>query len=473
MVGRDSAVMEHSNSKEKEILLSTTQSVCPECLKRIPAKRVAKGKQVFLQKHCPEHGEYQVCVWEGEPGYQDWAQAQIPSAPAVCATEAVNGCPFDCGLCPEHRQQTCCVLLEVTNQCNLHCPVCFAAASPADKAEPELAIIEEWYRMLMDSGGPYNIQLSGGEPTVRDDLPEIISLGKKLGLVFFQVNTNGLRLAADEQYVGRLKAAGLNCVFLQFDGMDDSVYLKLRGKPLLDVKKKAIEVCAAHDIGVVLVPTLVPGVNDGQIGAILRFAISKMPVVRGVHFQPVSYFGRYPQEPQATDRITLPQVIREIENQTDGQMKTAHFRPPGGEHAHCSFHGNFVLMPDGYVKPLVQAAPGGCCCQAKPVTEGAKRARQFVARQWSAPRKTGIHHKQQAEAQSAIGDVASLDEFLEQVNTYTLAVSGMAFQDAWTLDLDRLKQCFIHVVGPDNRLIPFCAYNLTNRQGQALYRRNL
>ena len=456
----------------KEIILSTTQSVCPECLQRIPAERVAKGNQVFLRKHCPEHGEYQVCIWEGEPSYLGWAHAQIPTSPTVCATEVSQGCPFDCGLCPEHRQQTCCVLLEVTNQCNLHCPICFAATSPAGKEEPGLEVIEGWYRMLMNSGGPYNIQLSGGEPTVRDDLPEIIALGKKLGLVFFQVNTNGLRLATDEQYVSRLKAAGLNCVFLQFDGMSDDVYVKLRGKALLDIKKKAIEVCAAHEIGIVLVPTLVPGVNDSQIGDILNFAISKMPAVRGVHFQPVSYFGRYPVEPKDTDRITIPQVLREIEKQTDGQMKIAHFRPPGGEHSHCSFHGNFVLMPGGHLKPLVQENTSTCCCQSEPITDGAKRARKFVARQWSsAHSEAGIQRKEQPRPQAGMGNVASLDEFLERVSTYKLAVSGMAFQDAWTLDLDRLKQCFIHVVGPDNKLIPFCAYNLTNRQGQALYRR--
>lgn len=461
------------NGESKEIVLSTTQSVCPECLQRIPATRVAKGNQVFLQKCCPEHGEYRVCIWEGKPDYLDWGNVQISASPSVCTTAVNQGCPFDCGLCPEHRQQTCCVLLEVTNQCNLHCPVCFAATTPTSKEEPELEVIEGWYRMLMNNGGPYNIQLSGGEPTVRDDLPEIIALGKKLGLVFFQVNTNGLRLANDEPYVARLKAAGLNCVFLQFDGMSDSVYLTLRGQKLLAIKQKAIEVCAAHDLGVVLVPTLVPGVNDSQIGDILQFAISKMPAVRGVHFQPVSYFGRYPAEPKDTDRLTLPQVLCEIENQTEGKMKAAHFRPPGGEHAYCSFHGNFVLMPGGQLKPFVQAAPSGCCCQDNPITDGAKRARQFVARQWSAHPETSIQRNKQHPTPVGVGNVDSLDEFLERVSTHTLAVSGMAFQDAWTLDLDRLKQCFIHVVSPDNRLIPFCAYNLTNRQGQALYRNKL
>lgn len=457
--------------EQEEVVLSITQSVCPECLQRIPAQRVARGDDVFLKKCCPEHGEYQVRIWQGEAAYLNWNSPQVPSSPAVCATEKDRGCPFDCGLCPDHRQQTCCVLLEVTNKCNLQCPVCFAASLPDEQEQPGLAVIEGWYRMLMNSGGPYNIQLSGGEPTVRDDLPEIISMGKRLGFDFFQVNTNGLRLATDNEYVGRLKAAGLNCVFLQFDGMNDNVYTKLRGRALLDIKKQVLEVCAAHDIGVVLVPTLVPGVNDEHIGDILKFAISRMPTVRGVHFQPISYFGRYPEAPVDADRITLPEVIREIEKQTGGQMKAEHFRPPGGEHAHCSFHGNFALMPDGDLKPLLPQSTGTCCCT--PTTGGAKRARQFVARQWSSATTAAARSSQPRSSGGATGSLTSLDEFLERISTYKLAVSGMAFQDAWTLDLDRLKQCFIHVVSPEGRLVPFCAYNLTDRQGRALYRRGL
>lgn len=457
--------------EQDEVILSTTQSVCPECLQRIPGQRVARGNDVFLKKYCPEHGAYQVRIWQGAADFLNWNNSQIPSSPAVCTAGIDRGCPFDCGLCPDHRQQTCCVLLEVTNKCNLQCPVCFAASLPAEQEQPELEVIEGWYRMLMSSGGPYNIQLSGGEPTLRDDLPEIISMGKKLGFEFFQVNTNGLRLAADDKYASRLKAAGLNCVFLQFDGMSDSVYTKLRGRALLDVKLQVLEVCAAQDIGVVLVPTLVPGVNDNHIGDILRFAVSRMPAVRGVHFQPISYFGRYPDEPGDADRITIPEVIQKIEQQTGGLMKAGDFRPPGGEHAHCSFHGNFSLMSDGGLKPLLPQNTSSCCCQ--PATGGAKRARQFVARQWSSAAAAAARNKEVQSTGGAAGSLASLDEFLERASTYKLAVSGMSFQDAWTLDLDRLKQCFIHVVSQEGRLIPFCAYNLTDRQGRALYRRGL
>ncbi|SDM94230.1 hypothetical protein SAMN04488502_10949 [Dendrosporobacter quercicolus] len=451
------------------IVLSTTESVCPECLRRISARRVAVGDHIYLQKNCPEHGDFTVLIWQGKPAYQTWNYARTPSPPAVCATAPAKGCPFDCGLCPDHRQQSCCVLLEVTPNCNLHCPVCFAAAAQERRAEPELAVIEGWYRLLLNSGGPYNIQLSGGEPTVRDDLPEIIALGKTLGFSFIQLNTNGLRLAADREYVRQLGKAGLDCVFLQFDGLDDGIYTRLRGRPLLEQKKTVLDHCSACGIGVVLVPTLVPGINDGDIGAILKFAVSKMPVVRGVHFQPVSYFGRYPEYPRDKDRLTLPAVIRNIEWQTGGLMKAKHFVPPGGEHAHCSFHGNFILMPDGCLQPLQTDKEAGCCGQPRAAANGAKRARKFVAKQWSAAKAAAPVIKPELPERPA-GHFSSLDEFLERVSIYKLAVSGMAFQDAWTLDLERLRECFIHVVSQDGRIIPFCAYNLTDCHGRPLYR---
>lgn len=222
-------------------------------------------------------------------------------------------------------------------------------------------------------------------------------------------------------------------------------------------------------MGVVLVPTLVPGVNENHMGEIIQFAINNMPTVRGVHFQPISYFGRYPKEPTDKDRITIPRLLRNIEIQTKGKMKVRDFCPPGAEHATCSFHGNFLLLPNGELQALQKSAKA-CCKSGTPDPHGAKRARQFVARQWAAARKAIAQNKESSGAVME-GNVSSLDEFLTRVNTYTLAISGMAFQDAWNLDVERLKQCFIHVVSPDKKLIPFCAYNLTDRQGRPLYRR--
>lgn len=329
--------------------------------------------------------------------------------------------------------------------------------------------IEAWYRLLLASGGPYNIQLSGGEPTLRDDLPEIIALGRSLGFSFFQLNTNGLRLAREPGYAERLKQAGLDCVFLQFDGTSDRIYEIMRGKALLDNKKAAIDNCARQQLGVVLVPVLMPGVNRSDIGGILQFALSLMPAVRGVHFQPVSYFGRYPQPPSDRERITIPEVLRAIEEQTGGRMKAEDFHPPEAENSYCSFSAHYVLMANGELKALSRRQT--CCSAPQPAASGAKKAQAFVARHWAGSCCDQAAGAAEEKASEDCGmNLDSLDDFLKRAEQYSFCVSGMAFQDVWNLELERLRDCFIHVVSPDARIIPFCAYNLTDRDGRFLYR---
>lgn len=445
-------------------VLSVTESVCPECLARLTAERVLRDGAVYLRKTCPAHGTFETVVWRGarDVDYAGWARPKIPAYPEKPATAVVRGCPFDCGLCPDHRQQTCTALLEVTQRCNLRCPVCFADAAHRPPPDPSLETLAGWYRMLLAARGPCNVQLSGGEPTVRRDLPQIVRRGRELGFTFIQLNTNGLRLAEDAGYAAVLRAAGLGSVFLQFDGVTDATYETLRGAPLLAQKVAAIENCAAHQIGVILVPTLKPGVNDHAIGDIIRFALRHAPAVRGVHFQPISYFGRYPTAPTDADRLTIPDVMQAIVAQTDSLVPPDALAPGGCENARCSFHGNFVLMPDGRLVPWTKHAPHNGGCQPTSAAAGAAKARAFVASNWI-----------------ALGDVATVaggpslgewDVLLQRAQTHTFFISGMAFQDAWTLDLERLRDCCIHTVSPDGRLIPFCAYNLTDRHGRSLYR---
>lgn len=458
-------------------ILSTTESLCPFCLQRIAAERVAEDDSVYLRKNCPEHGEFKTILWRGLESFAAWgAGCRPPARPPVCASEVSRGCPFDCGLCPDHRQHTCCVVLDVTERCNLACPVCFASAgTAAAKPDPTVDEIVGWCRKLLDLGGPFNLHLSGGEPTVRRDLPEIICRVRALGYTYIQLNTNGVRLAVDTDYARELKAAGLTCVFLQFDGVSDDVFRTIRGKPLLETKLQAIANCGRHQLGVVLVPTLVPGVNTSQLGEILREAIRLAPAVRAVHFQPVSYFGRYPSGRTNKDRITFPEVIRLIEEQTHGMFKAADFYPASGENPYCSFHGKFWLDAEKRISPAPRPQVSSCCGPAvEPPSalvqlgrpnpgEGVLRAQRFVAQHWSYPATP-----ESTETPGGI-DISSFDRFLVDKKT-SFCISGMAFQDAWNVDLDRLRECFLHVLSPEQKLVPLCAYNLTGASGQTLYR---
>ncbi len=440
------------------MLIGRTKSVCPVCLRVLEAEKLTGADgNVYMEKSCPEHGDFKSLIWEGDAGsYLRWSRENAAVEPPVDGKAVDRGCPYDCGLCTEHLRKGCCMLLELTSRCNLRCPVCFAAAGDREGRDLPMEEIASQYDFLMAHGGPFNIQLSGGEPTVRDDLPEIIRLGRDKGFKFFQLNTNGIRLASEPGYAEKLRDAGLNTVFLQFDGLDDEVYITLRGQALLETKLEAIERGAAAGLGVVLVPVIAPGVNDGQVGDILRFALSRMPEVRGVHFQPISYFGRCGLE--RPDRpVTIPRMLRLIEEQTAGLMKYADFGGGGAENPYCSFHASYMRRPDGTLKALARKG-GSCCCT------GSDDSREFVANQWSG----GCCDSSALDGDS---DTVSLDAFLAQARMNTLAVSGMIFQDAYNLDLDRLRRCYICEVDSERGMVPFCAYNLTDIHGRALYRK--
>ena len=436
--------------------IGKTMSVCPVCLARIPAvKTVGEDGNLYLEKKCWEHGPFRTLIWEGDlESYVNWSSGE--SNDAVTPVHAVvpeKGCPYDCGLCQNHERDGCCVLLELTNRCNLRCPVCFASAGEQKPHDLTLEEIGKQYDLLMERGGPFNIQLSGGEPTMRDDLDRIIALGREKGFSFFQLNTNGLRLAHEEGYAEHLAGAGVSTVFLQFDGLEDEIYRILRGAPLVQIKLRAIERCREAGLPVVLVPTVAPGVNDHALGDILRFALEHAPHVRGVHIQPISYFGRCGLEAPEI-RLTIPAVLRRIEDQTGGLMKAADFGGGGAESPYCSFHASFLRKPDGTLKALPRRRSQCCCVKSSD-------ARDFVSQQWSG----------KAACCDGDSDTASLDAFLQQTVENTFTVSGMVFQDAYNLDLDRLRRCYICEVDSEQGTVPFCAYNLTDIHGKALYRK--
>lgn len=417
----------------------STLSICPVCKKQIAARLVKKSSGWYMEKFCDEHGSYSTVVWRGAPELTDWDKYKSP------AEDSPPPCPSDCGLCSRHLQSTCCVLIEVTSRCNLHCSFCFAESEDGhrenEKTPDELYKI---FRELVRDGRSF-LQLSGGEPTVRDDLPEIVAAAKRAGCDSIQLNSNGIRLGEDRAFTKKLADAGLSFVFMQFDGLDDYVYKKLRNRPLLQKKLDAIRVCDEFNIGVTLVPTIVPGVNDNQIGDIIKFAIENSPAVRGVHFQPVSYFGRYPQTPKNSDRITLPEIVTAIEVQTNGLVKTKDLAPSCCDHPRCGFHGDFVVLPDKLLA-LTQSDNQNSCC-SEPSSEEALRNRRFVSRRW----------KRDGTPISDNLDMSSMDAFLSRVKTHGFTITGMAFQDAYNLDITRLRRCSLHVYD-NGKIVPFCSY---------------
>lgn len=437
--------------------LQNIESVCPECLERIPGQLVKNGDSVQLEKSCVEHGQYSTTVWRGEPSFDSWYRPKLPYFGGE-RQRTGQGCPYDCGLCEHHTQRTCTALVEITSRCNLQCPVCFAD-SGGTEPDPDLDSIRQMFDSIMDQTGGCNLQLSGGEPTVRKDLVQIVRLARDAGLEFVQLNTNGLALAKGPELALQLKAAGLSSVFLQFDGVDDGPFVTLRGQSLFKTKCQAIEHLSAAGIGIVLVPTVVRGVNNNQLWDIVRFGLERQPHVRGVHFQPISYFGRFPEE-FTPEHVTLPEIMTGLSQQSSGKVDAEDFRPPGCEHALCSFSAKYLMQEDGELMKL-GSGNGRCDCTPTNAEEGALTSIGVTARQWG-----GVAELTKTKPQP----IDDLSRFIQRARTHIFSISAMAFQDCWSLNLDRLKGCCIHVAQPGGKLIPFCSFNLTARNGRSLHR---
>ncbi|PMB74190.1 radical SAM protein, partial [Candidatus Bathyarchaeota archaeon] len=303
-------------------------SVCPECLNKIPMRIYEENGVIFLEKTCPKHGKFEDVYW-GDAElfkwfYSDWYNAKYAGTGLENPhTKTAKGCPYDCGLCTQHKSHTVLGIIDVTNRCNMACPVCFAYAGAVNYVyEPIYEQIVDMIKLLRGNK-PWAcnaLQFSGGEPTIRNDLPQLIAEAKKAGITHVEVNTNGLRLAEDLDYFKKLLDAGLSTLYLQFDGLREEIYKKTRARTdLVQKKQKVLE--NARKIGldsIVLVVTLARGVNDKDLGDIVRYAIENHDVVRCVNIQPISMAGRARKDEMRKMRITVPDTIKLIEEQTNG-----------------------------------------------------------------------------------------------------------------------------------------------------------
>ena len=423
-----------------EMEIRKTRSVCPVCLRNLPARLVReKDGQIRMEKTCPDHGSFRVPVWRGRVDFDRWTVG----AETLPEGGGVN-CPETCGLCPEHESETCCILLEVTKRCNLRCRFCFANGG-TEAEDPSTEECMDAIRDIVRQTEKPLIQFSGGEPTLRDDLPDLIRFAREAGCSYTQVNTNGVRLTREPEYAERLAEAGLDIVFLQFDGTREDIYEKLRGVPLLETKLQAIRVCAENHMGVTLVPTVVPGVNDGDLGNIVSLAREMIPGVRGVHFQPVSYFGRYPGRPAESDRYTLDQLMEDISGQTGIPIES--FLPSRCDHPLCGFHAGFLVDLGGKLHPLSSITR---------VSHNRGRAvdnREYIAGRWR-------RAQDWPDTGGDLSEEMDFDTFLHLMHHRSLTLSAMAFQDAGNLNVERLRRCSLHVYD-EGKVVPFCARYLS------------
>jgi len=479
------------------MVIKKTKSLCPHCLQVVDAEVYEEHDQIMIKKECQEHGTFENTYWSSEEIYEKASEYDYEGEGLDNPqTKIINECPLNCGLCPDHESHTILGLIDVTNRCNLRCPICFANAAVSKSLyEPSYEDIRQMLRSLR-SNRPVPtpaIQFAGGEPTVRKDLVDLIKLAKEEGFSHTQIATNGIKLATNPQLAFDLKEAELNTVYLQFDGVTEEPYLKNRGKNLLPWKLEAIENCRKADLGIVLVPTLVKGINDHQIGDIIRFAIENLDIIRGVNFQPISFAGRTPANRVEEQRITIPDFENLVEEQTDSQIKVEDFYPASavmpisdfisaleGEnqltftcHPHCG-SATYIFIDDDEIIPITQFVDvdrffelltkssgdiknGGIISKAKVVARASVELPKTV-RPSKAPESVDIKNILLNVFKDR--SYTSLGDFHHK----TLLISCMHFMDPWNFDQDRVKRCVIHYAVPDGRIIPFCSMNAIYRQ---------
>ena len=317
------------------VFLGTTQSLCPECQALVPAKIIAREGRVYFRKRCPAHGVREDFVCSDVRQYDRMEFSLQGKVPAQFGAEPDRGCPYDCGLCTEHEQHTCVGLVEITSSCNLSCPMCFAGSGPGGKHlsfEECRAAID---RLVEVEGRAEVLQLSGGEPTIHPEFLRILEYGCQQAIDVVMINTNGLRFAHDRELVAAVaKLQNRVEIYFQFDGFKEQASQQLRGESLVEAKLKAIEALGNAGVRMTLVCTLQPGVNDDEIGAIVKFGLER-PWITGISFQPATYSGRHVLPETLERRITFPDVVRAVAEQTDGLFREEDFLPLPCAHPNC------------------------------------------------------------------------------------------------------------------------------------------
>lgn len=468
--------------------LKDAKSLCPECLKVVNAKVYEKDGAVYMSKACREHGEFEDVYWSSyKQGERALKFEHVGDGLANYRTRRKLGCPFDCGICNEHKSFTVLAIIDVTNRCNLACPVCFANAGQAgyvyEPSTKEVKSIIDNFRSN-EPAKPPGLQFSGGEPTIREDLLELIEYANKVGFRHIEVNTNGIRLAQSIDYCRELVDAGAKAVYLQFDGLTSDVYLKTRGLDLLEVKKRVIENC--RKIGfdaIVLVPTIIRGVNDHQIGDIIKFAAKNQDVVRCVNFQPVSICGRIDRAQLRQMRITIPDIMKLAEEQTGGAIKQEDWYPTsfvvpipkaigalknhryGAEftaHPLCGMATYIFIEGEGVVPITRKVKVEGFMKTMGKVYNLAKEGRKLRAKIALLSLMRYLSWRFLRKLVWPILKTGAYDA-LRDFHFKFILIASMHFMDAYNFDLERVQRCIIHYGLSDGRIIPFCSMNTIHR----------
>jgi uncharacterized radical SAM superfamily Fe-S cluster-containing enzyme len=451
------------------VFFELTRSICPVCRTSIEARIIIRDNKVWMLKRCPDHGQFEALVYSDAQLYSSSAKFNKPGTiPLAFASKVRNGCPHDCGLCPDHQQHTCLGIIEVNSACDMACPLCFAEAAPGFSLTlEEVEDILDHY--VAAEGDPQVIQFSGGEPSIHPQIIPMMRAAKSRGIPNVMLNTNGKRIAADDRFLAELAEVRPN-IYFQFDGFEEQTWRIIRGEEdILSTKLRALDRLAGIGCNVILVPAIVRGVNDNQIGQIVRFALDH-PAVRGINFQPAFHAGRHlPHDPLR--RITNPDIIAWIEEQTAGLFLKSDFVPVpccfptcnSVTYAYVDQQKTVTPLPrilnvDDYLDYISNRVMPDLGAELRKALEGL----------WSSSAVPGTQKVASdfALSCSACGlpdgglDVQGLSKFI-------FMIMLQDFMDPWTFNQKNLMKCCKEFLLPGGQQVPFCAYNTVGYREQA------
>jgi uncharacterized radical SAM superfamily Fe-S cluster-containing enzyme len=442
-----------------------TTSLCETCLALIPAKIVIEGERVYYLKRCRDHGVRKTLVSTDSAYYKLCHDYLKPGdRPRTLQTRTEHGCPYDCGLCPDHEQHSCLALIDVTDSCNLTCPVCYSDSSPARTKHRSLSEVEAMMDTLVASEGePDLVQFSGGEPTIHPQILEILAAAKRRPIRHLMINTNGLRIAREPGFVERLAELkpGFE-VYLQFDSLRPAALRTLRGADLSEVRLQALEQLERHGISTTLVVVVKRGVNEDELGDIVQWAL-RWRCVRGVTFQPIQDAGRNEGFDGAEDRVVLSEIRRRIIDAgtpfSEGDIIPLPCNPESIAIGYAFRSGDRIAPITSFFPKdmLVDALPNAITFEKYPDLH--KRVFEFFSlstAQCNTPEKL--------EALLCCLPQVPVPEGTGYENIFRVAI--VEFLDAYNFCIGRVKRSCIHFVTPAGHIIPFDTYNLFYRDGR-------
>lgn len=442
-----------------------TNAICATCHRKVEAKIVIEGERVYMHKLCPAHGRERVLISTDAAFYkQQRAFLKPGQLVKQFNTPIRHGCPYDCGICPDHEQHGCLTIVEVTDHCNLSCPICYADSGPHRPTHRSLERIELMLDCVVrNEGEPDIVQISGGEPTLHPQFFEILDAARRRPIKHLMVNTNGLRIAQDEAFAERLASymPGFE-VYLQFDSLRADALRDLRGADLRAIREQALERLDRLKVSTTLVVTLKKGVNDDEIGDIIAFALQH-PCVRGVTFQPVQVAGRTEGFDPARDRLTLGEVRRELLRQTPWlkpqDVLPVPCHPDCLAMAYALKLGGEVIPLTGLIDPeLLLNGEGGTI-----IYEQSPALREQLFKTFSTGHSPAMQALSLKQLLCCL-PLVSAPEQLTYENVFRILI--VQFMDAHNLDVRSVKRSCVHIVHPDGRIIPFDTFNLFYRDGR-------